>query len=46
MLWDDLEGWDAQAGRPKREGTCVYIQLIYFVVQQKPTHHCKVITLQ
>ena len=28
-------------GRSKREGICVYIWLILFVVQQKLTQHCK-----
>ena len=32
--------------RSKREGTCVYIQLIYFIVQQKLTQHYKAITFQ
>ena len=27
--------------RFRREGIYVYIQLIHFVVQQKPTEHCK-----
>ena len=33
-------------GRLKREGIYVYIQLIYFVVQQKLTQHCKAVVLQ
>ena len=36
-------GW---GGRLKREGTYVYIQQIYVVVQQKLTQHCKAIILQ
>ena len=32
--------------RSKREGIQVYIQLIHFIVQQKPTQHCKAILLQ
>ena len=29
-------------GRSKREGVCVHICLIFFLVQQKLTQHCKV----
>ena len=36
-----VPGQETQEG-----GTDVYIQLVLCVVQQKPTHHCKVITLQ
>ena len=39
----DLERWDGVAvgGRYKKEGIQVYIQQIYFTVQQKLTQHCK-----
>ena len=38
----DPEGWDGVAGgRPQREGTYVYIQLIHTIVQQKIAKHCK-----
>ena len=30
----------------KREGMYVHLELIHAVVQQKPTQHCKTITLQ
>ena len=47
---DDLQGWDGEevgmvwrAGSG-REGTCVRIQLIHFVVQQKLTQYCNAIT--
>ena len=33
-------------GRSKRQGIYVYIQLIHFIVQQKPTQNCKPIILQ
>ena len=33
-------------GRLKREGIYVYLWLIHFVEQQKPTQHCKAIILQ
>ena len=48
MLCDDLEGWmgGGVGGRLQREGICVCIQLIHFVVQQKLTQHCKAIILQ
>ena len=44
----DLEGWDGwEVGeRFKREGTYVYPRLIYVDVWQKPTQHCKAISLQ
>ena len=47
-LCDDREGWDgAQVGGSfKTEGVYVYLWLIYVVVWQKPTQHCKAITLQ
>ena len=39
---DDLEGWDVgMGGRSMREGVYVYIWLIHFIVQQRPTQHCK-----
>ena len=44
MLSGDLDGWDGGGGvggRSTREGICVYIQLIHFVVQC-----CKAIILQ
>ena len=34
------------ARRLKGEGTCVYVQLIHTVVQQKPAQHHKASTLQ
>ena len=47
VLCDDLEGRDqGVGGRLKREGTCVYIQLIHVVIQQKGVQHCKTIILQ
>ena len=39
-------GVGGMGGRLKRERKYVYIQLIYFVVQQKLTQHCKVIILK
>ena len=33
-------------GRFRREGTHVYLWLIYVVKWQKPTQHCKVIIIQ
>ena len=39
-------GWSGVAGRSRREGICVYIQLFHFIVQQKLTWHCKAIILQ
>ena len=37
----DGGGWGGMVGeRFKREGTCVYLQLIH-IVWQKPTQHCK-----
>ena len=35
MICDDLDGWDEGAGRLKREGVHVYIELIHSVVQRK-----------
>ena len=47
MLCDDLEGWDGVVGgRLKKEGICVYIELIHIVLQQKLAQHCKAIILQ
>ena len=50
MLCDDLEGWHGQgegmAGRLKRKGIYVYLQLILFVVKQKLIQHCKAIIFQ
>ena len=44
MLCDDpSEGVGAMGGRLKGDGIYVYIQLIYFVVQQKLMQHCKAI---
>ena len=49
MLCDDLEGWDREGGREAQEagdmGTNVYIWLIHFVVQQKPTQYWEEIIL-
>ena len=46
VFCDDLEREDGgMRGRPKREGTHVYIQLIHAVVKQKLTLHCKAIIL-
>ena len=44
-LCDDLEGW-VGGGRFTREGTYVYVWLIYTVIQQKLTQHHKAIILQ
>ena len=44
-----LKGWDwgrGVGGRPKREGTSVYLQLIHFVIWQKPSQHFTAILLQ
>ena len=50
VLCDYLEGWDREGGREAQEGgdmgTCVYIWLILFVVQQKLTQYCEAIILQ
>ena len=50
VLCDHLEGWDREGGREKQEGgdigIYVYVQLTYFVIQKKLTHHCKAIILQ
>ena len=38
MICGDLDGWDGGEvrGRLKRRGAHIYIELIHFVVQQKP----------
>ena len=45
----DLEGWNREDGREAQEGgamgTCVYIWLICFVVQQKLTRYCEAIKI-
>ena len=41
----DGMGWEVRE-RFKREGTCVYLQLIYVYIEQKPTQYCKAIILQ
>ena len=50
MLCDDIEGWDREDGREAQEegdmGTCVFIWLICFVVQQKLTRYCEAIIFQ
>ena len=48
MLCDELDGWDGggEGRQSKREGMCVYIQLIHFIVQQKLTQHYKAIKPQ
>ena len=47
MLCDDLQGWGREGwGRSKMQGIYVSIWLIHFIVQQKPTQHCKAITPQ
>ena len=47
VLCDELDGWDGEVrGRSKREGLCVYIELLHFIVQQKLTQHYKAIILQ
>ena len=50
MLCNDLERWDREGGREAQEegdtGTCIYIWLIRFVVQQELTQYCEVIILQ
>ena len=49
-LWDEDRGHYLKGhftgGRFKREGTYVYLWLIYAAVWQKPTQCCKAITLQ
>ena len=48
VICDDLEGGMGQetGGRFKREETHVNLWLIHVDVWQKPTQHCKAITLQ
>ena len=48
MLCDDPDGWDGQevGGSSKREGVCVHIQLVHFIVQKKLTQPCKAIILK
>ena len=47
MLCSNLEGWNGRAGRRfTREGIYIYLWLIYDVVQQKLTQHCKAIIFQ
>ena len=48
MLCDGLEWWNGSrvGGRFRREGIYVYIELIYVIVQQELTQHCKAIRLQ
>ena len=47
MQEGDLDGWDGGfGGRSKREEIHIHISLIPFVVQQKPTPHCKATILQ
>ena len=36
-------GWEV-GGRFRKEGTCVYLWLIYVEVWKKPTQYCKAIT--
>ena len=45
VLCDDREVWRG-VERLKREMIYAYTRLIHFLVQQKPTEHCKAITLQ
>ena len=46
-LRDELEGWGGgRGGRLRREGISVKLWLICTIVWQKPTQHCKVISLQ
>ena len=44
MFCDNLDG--GVGGTSKREALYVYIRLTHFIVQQKPTEHCKEIILQ
>ena len=48
MLCDDPDGWDGQemGGSSQREGVCVHIQLVHFIVQKKLTQPCKAIILK
>ena len=38
VLCGDLNGKEIQ-----HEGICVYIEMIQFTAQQKPTQHCKAV---
>ena len=44
--WGGVGGGQGCADRFKREGTYVYLWLIYVVVWQKSTQYCKAIILQ
>ena len=48
VLGDDIaSGIGGGVGEEsKREGICVYIELIHFIVQQKLSQHCKAILFQ
>ena len=46
MLYDNLQEWDGVGGKSKREGIDVHLRLSHIVEWQKPTQHCKAITLQ
>ena len=48
QLCDNLKGWDGggEGERSNREGICVHIWLIHFIVQQKLARSCKVIIFQ
>ena len=52
MIFFDLEGWDEDRdGEEVQEGrdifyVYIYMYMIYFVVQQKLTQHCKAVILQ
>ena len=46
LCWPGGVKWARSEGRFKGEGISVYIRLIPFVVQQKPTQHCQAIILQ
>ena len=45
-LCDKLEGWDAIAGRSKREGTYIYLWQTHVDIWQKPTPYCKAVILE
>ena len=47
VLCDHPEGWGGRVeGRLERQGSCVYLQLVHIVVQQKLIQPCKAIILQ
>ena len=46
MLSENLEGCDGVEGSFRKEGTYVYLWLIYVDVGQKSIQHCKTIILQ